>query len=78
MLWLCKSLLKVKNASNADGNILLKYRNMNKAVTFSLFIWSKGKIDSSLKIGGVWSVKPANDIIPIIFFCNFFNGSRFD
>ena len=39
---------------------------MNKA-TFSLFIWSKGRTDSFLKIGGLWSVKPANNIILIIF-----------
>ena len=36
-----------------DGSILLKYRNMNKAAVFSLLVWSKGRIDSFLKIGGV-------------------------
>ena len=49
-------LFKQKKSLKDDGRLLLKYRNMNKAMA-SLFISSEGESDSSLKRGPVCSLK---------------------
>ena len=55
MLWLCNSILSLKKLSNVTGSVLLKYRNVNKAIA-SLFISSIGRIDNFLNSGAVWSL----------------------
>ena len=56
------SLFRKKKSLKDDGRLLLKYRNMNKAMA-SLFISSKAEINSSLKRGPVCSLnfKKRND-----------------
>ena len=49
-----------------DGRLLLKYRNMNKAMA-SLFISSKGEINGSLKRGPVCSLNFKKGIIQYNF-----------
>ena len=58
-----------------DGRLLLKHRNMNKAMA-SLFIASKREINSSLKRGPVCSLNLKKGIILITqFFCSLLIGS---
>ena len=67
-------MFRQKKSLKDDGRLLLKYLNMNKAMA-SLFISSKGEINSSLKRGPVCSLKFELVMILIIFFCSFLIGS---
>ena len=68
------SLFKQKKSLKDDGRLLLKNRNMSKAMA-SLFISSKGEINSSLKRGPVCSLNLKKGIILITFFCSLLIGS---
>ena len=70
---ICVELMNIfvqtKESLKDDGRLLLKYLNMNKAMA-SLFISSKGEINSSLKRGPVCSLKFEKVMILIIFLCS--------
>ena len=68
------SLFKQKKSLKDDGRLLLKHRNMNKAMA-SLFISSKGETNSSLKRGPVCSLNLKKGIILITFSCILLIGS---